>query len=114
MNPRWLWLMASGLRSSAVMSMSGSPFLCLGWSVQPRIGCQRVVDQQFGQHIVWQSGGDGIDAFEVPVRVVRREQQHLIGTDLVDDGLNQRLVRRIIERLRRQADVLANDLGWRA
>ena len=55
---------------------------------------------------------DGV-AVELPVRIVAGEQQHAIGADLVDQILDAGAVGRRVERLRRQADVLAHQLRRR-
>src|ERR1700678_1349017 len=114
MKPVKLWLLVSGLRSRTVTFIASSPVsdTSVG-SGQTRIGFQRVVDQDLPDQVLWQAARHSVGALEVPMRIVRREQQHPFAANLFDYGLDLALLVRVVERLDCQADMLANDLrGW--
>ena len=48
-------------------------------------------------------------AVELPVRIIRREQEHLIGADLLDHVGDACGIRRAVERLHGDADMVADD-----
>ena len=50
-------------------------------------------------------------AVELPVRVVARIQEHAIGSDLIDQLFDARLVGRRVEGLGSQPHVIAHDIG---
>src|SRR6185437_15025897 len=60
--------------------------------------------QAFGQHVA---------ALELPVRIVGREQDHVLGADMVEDALEPSLLRRFIHRLQGEAYMIAHDPCWR-
>ena len=50
-----------------------------------------------------------IVAVELPVRIIRREQEHLVGADLLDHVGDACGIRRAVERLHGDADMVADD-----
>ena len=53
---------------------------------QPRIGVERIVDQHFLDCAPAQPVRQDVLAVELPVRIVGREQQELVGADVLDDA----------------------------
>src|ERR1700749_84974 len=53
--------------------------------LQPREGFQRIVGAHARPDGLRQRRRGGIVAAELPMRVIGREQEHLVGADLVDD-----------------------------
>src|SRR6476619_5308364 len=100
-------MMRSRLFAAASCSSSGrsmtslmrSSFGGLCGEAQPRKGFKRIV----GTHARNDSGRPiwryRVVAVELPVRVVRRKQEHLVASDHVDDLGNTLCVGRAVERL---------------
>src|SRR5262245_58304500 len=81
----------------------------LSRELQPRKGLERIVDAHARHDVFRQMRRDGVVAVELPMRIVRREQEHLVGADLVDDIGDTGRIRRRIERLHGDADMIADD-----
>jgi hypothetical protein len=96
---------------AAVTSRTGMFALDLA---QARIGRARVIDQNLGDHSIGQPVRQHLVAVELPVRIVGREQQKIVATDMFERaGKLLRVVFRQIERLERESHALADDVGRR-
>src|SRR5262245_32930669 len=78
--------------------------------LEPRIRCDRVVDKHLGKQWRGEAVRHGPVALELPVRIVGREQEHLVGVYHFDDAHDSLGIWRI-ERLGGEPYVLAHDLG---
>src|SRR6202012_4339530 len=78
---------------------------------QPRKGFQRIVGTHTRHDALRQMRRYRVVAVELPVRIIRREQEHLVGADLFDDVFDALRVGRSVERLHGDADVVADDGG---
>src|SRR6478672_9753160 len=101
--PSLVWAEVSTWRSMTVTFIGLAPY-SRGQSGE---GFQRIVDQDLAQQMIGQAVGQRVLVVEMPVRVVGGEQQHLVGTDLLDDALQLIGARWRIERLDGQAHVFA-------
>src|SRR6266700_8249023 len=76
---------------------------------EARKGFKRIV----GTHARYDTGRQmrryRVVAVELPVRIIRREQEHLVGADHVDDVGDAGRIGRRVERLRGEADVVTHD-----
>ena len=78
------------------------------------IGGERIVDQDLPAQGGRQAGGQHVVAVELPVRKIGREQQHVVGLQLVHDSPNVRRRWRRVKGLDRQPDVVAHEFLGRA
>src|SRR5882757_1792865 len=99
---------SSGRSMTSLMRSSFESKTLCGES-KPRKGFKRIV----GAHARYDTGRQmrryRVVAVELPVRIIRREQEHLVGADHVDDGGDAGRIGRRVERLRGEADVVAHD-----
>src|SRR4051794_37858637 len=104
-------LCAGACCSSRGRSMTFMRSSC-AWScgkLEPRKRFERIILAHPRDDMVRQMRRYRVVAIELPVRIVGGKQQHLVGADLVDDVGDALRIRRTIERLRGQADVIAHD-----
>src|ERR1700728_1687103 len=101
----------SALRMGRSMTslMRSSLVLCSGGKFQPRKGFKRIVGTHTRNDTGRQMRRHRVVAVELPVRIIRREQKHLVGADLLDDIGNAGRIRRPVERLHGDAKVVADD-----
>src|SRR5262245_30059786 len=77
--------------------------------LEPRVRCYRVVDKHLGEERRGQSVRDGPIAFELPMRIVGRKQEHFVGVYHFHDAHNSRGIWRI-EGLGGEPYLFAHDL----
>src|SRR6476660_9386959 len=94
--------MTSLMRSSLFISGSGG-------KLQPRKGFKRIIGAHARDDTIRQMRRHRIVAVELPVRIVGREQEHLVGADLLDHIGDACGIGRTVERLHRDADMVADD-----
>src|SRR6266446_9625123 len=78
---------------------------------EPRKGFKRIVGTHARYDIGRQMRRYRVVAVKLPVRIIGREQEHLVRIDHVDDVGNAFRIGRAVARLRGQADVVAHDRG---
>ena len=72
-----------------------------------------IIDQDLASERTCDSGWQHSIAIILPVREIRCKQQHLLRWQLIEQSGHHIRIIWCIERLYRQADVIANDLHWR-
>src|SRR6185503_13463543 len=107
-----LWAATSSARMGRSMTSlmrSSFDFQNSCGELQPRKSFKRVVGTHPRDDAGRQMWRHRIVAVELPVRIIGREQEHLVGADLLDDVGDAGRIRRAVERLHGDADMVADD-----
>src|SRR6476661_4190421 len=111
MRSRLLAASSSARIGRSMTSLMRSSLICSGScrELQPREGFERVISAHSRNDTRRQMRRHRIVTVELPVRIVGRKQEHLVGADLLDHVSDTGGIRRPIERLHGDADMVAND-----
>src|SRR4029078_7413348 len=78
--------------------------------LEPGIGRERIVDRDLARERRRKAGGYHRVAVELPMRVVRRVKQYIVGTQVLDRSFHRFRAVGSVKRLDRQAEMVADDL----
>src|SRR4051812_11532872 len=82
--------------------------------LQARISLQRIIDADTLHQCGRKAGRQNGVAVELPMRIVRREQQHVVAVDHLDDAVEYIAVARRINWLYGKPNIFADDLRRRS